>query len=80
VLVKIFVDSLQLLLELLDVLLGMWVHLIKDQLSPLKCLDLIRIPLAGRLFELDLSLDDVKLLLQLFKLSIVDLKRKERYR
>ena len=71
--VDVLPDPFELLLELLNVLLGMWVHLLEDGASPLERVDLIRGPLSRRLLELNLGLDDIELLLQLLELPVVNL-------
>ncbi len=74
--INVFVYLLKLLLKLLDVFFGMRVHFLEDILSPFESINLIICPRATSLFQFHLRLNDVKLLLQFLKLSIVDLCNK----
>ena len=72
--VQVFVYLLQFLLELLDVFLGIRVHLIEHIFRPLESFLLVFCPRLPALFQFDFGLDDVELFLQLFQLTVMNLQ------
>ncbi len=72
-LINVLVNPLQLLLELLDVLSGVGLHLLEHLLRPGQRLLLVGWPAVAGGFELHFRLDDVELVSQLVKFFVMDL-------